>query len=290
MINLKLSGLAAVSGFILSLLIGIASGGGTAISLIRSLFCGLGFFALSSGIWVLINRFIPEILVAPPREEDNLLMGASSGSRVNISVEDENIPEGAVIPEEDRPENDMGNIADLVASGGPMGKPTPQPAAPPPPPSPPQDDFPWEPMPVLQEVNLESFTPDSLMAPPIMESPAPRGGAGMDQNAKESYTRAGTNMSSGAGASSDAGFTVSPSPLPFSGAAFGDEPGLETLPDLDAMAGAFMSSDDGGEEEPAPPAFPAERKILSTNKGQAMGGDYRSKDLASAIQTILKKD
>ncbi|GHV91533.1 hypothetical protein AGMMS50268_20360 [Spirochaetia bacterium] len=223
MINLKVSGLAAVSGFILSLLIGIASGGGTPISLIRSLFCGLGFFALSSGIWVLINRFIPEILAAPPREGDNLLLDGDSGSRVNISVEDENIPEDALIPEEDRPENDLDNIADLAdhPTGGP------KPAAPGPPP-PPQDDSPWEPMPpVLQEVNLESFSPDSPMEPSLMESPA-RGGAGMDQNAKESYTRAGTNVSPGA--SSDAGFTASPPPPPLSDAVFGDEPGFVTLP------------------------------------------------------------
>jgi hypothetical protein len=105
----------------------------------------------------------------------------------------------------------------------------------------------------------------------------------MDQNVKKSYTITG-NISPKVEAASG------PSPLPLAGMVFGDAPGFDTLPDLDAMAGAFMSSDSGGEEDVAPSAFPAERKMSSTNKGDTMGGDFNSKELASAIQTILKKD
>jgi hypothetical protein len=83
-----------------------------------------------------------------------------------------------------------------------------------------------------------------------------------------------------------------------------------SLPDLDAMAGAFSSGSDASlnSAETVPDAFsgggagdagvyeagteipaPVERRKTS-GKGQSMGGDFNPKDLASAIQTILSKE
>jgi hypothetical protein len=73
------------------------------------------------------------------------------------------------------------------------------------------------------------------------------------------------------------------------GSSLGNGTGFESLPDLDAMAGAFMSSEDEEEEDEAAVAYPVERKPPGT-KGQAMGRNLNSRELASAIQTILKKD
>jgi hypothetical protein len=56
------------------------------------------------------------------------------------------------------------------------------------------------------------------------------------------------------------------------------------------MAGAFMSSDEeeGGEIAASSSIFGAEPKSRTSGKGK--GDDYNPKELASAIQTILKRD
>lgn len=267
---MKLSGIAAVTGFILSLLIGVASGGGGLISLLRALISGLVFFGLAGGIWVLINRFLPELLLpAAAIGEDEFDPGEDAGPHVDISVDDgdDAIPAGAVTPGEDGAENDLGNISDLMEKPDAPSTgtaPAARPAAH-------QERYPWEPLvPVPEEAPLESLNSD---APPV----------GMDQNNKESYTKGGDDSLPGKGGSS--GFV--PAPLPMSPEGLGDS-GFESLPDLDAMAGAFMSSEDEEEDEAAL-TYPAERKPPET-KGQAMGGNLNSRELASAIQNILKKD
>ncbi|GHU70300.1 hypothetical protein FACS189450_04540 [Spirochaetia bacterium] len=260
-INLKLSGIAAAAGFILSLLVGIASGGGFFISLLRALAWGVVFFGLSYAVWVMINRFLPELLISPfAAGEDDPLPEETTGSRVDISLDDgdEIVPEGAVTPEEAGAENDLDNISDLLTEdSAPFAGSAPVSAD--------QDRFPWEP---AAPEDLNSGSPD----------------AGMDQNNKESYTKGGIDSFSGKGVSPD--FILSPLPRPLETSGPGDG-GIESLPDLDAMAGAFMSSEDA-EEEDAAVVYPAERKPPDS-KGKSMGGNLNSRELASAIQNILKK-
>jgi hypothetical protein len=266
-INLKLSGIAAAAGFILSLLVGIASGGGFPISLLRALLWGAVFFGLSCGIWVMINRFLPELLISPSAgADDGLLSGEPVGSRIDISLDDgdetvldpgENsldAPDGGIRPDEGGAENDLGNISDLMADGASSAVPGSESAAR----SAAEDPYPWEP------AALETVNPDGP-------------DAGMDQNSKESYTKKGK------GASVD----FVPAPLPLSLERSGDGKGLESLPDLDVMAEAFMSSEDVNEEEAA--VYPVERKPPDTT-GKSMEGKLNSRELASAIQSILKKD
>jgi hypothetical protein len=230
-----LSGIIAAAGFVLSLLVGVFSGGRFSFSLIRALICGAVFFGLACGIWVLINRFLPELLPSTQAEEDPLFpVEEEPGSRVDIFVDDndDTIPAGAVTPEENSAGNDLDNISDLAAAAG---------------------------------------------------TPA----AGMDQNNKESYTKGGGELFSGEGAAVD--FVPAPLPLSPENTIPGDKPGFESLPDLDAMAGAFTSSEDAGEEDAAPTAFPADGKPPGV-KGKSMVRDLNSRELASAIQSILKKD
>lgn len=270
-VNLKLSGIAAMTGFILSLLVGLASGGGFPVSLLRALVCALVFFGLSYGIWALINRFLPELLQpSAVAGDDGLVPEEEAGSHVDISVDDgdDTIPDGAVSPEEGGSENDLGNISDLISQddGTPFAGPVSavRPAV--------NRDFPWEPL-IPEEVPPESLSSD---VPDV----------GMDQNNKESYTKGGSDSLPGKGASSD--FVPAPLPVTLSGAGFKAGAGFESLPDLDAMAGAFMSSEDA-EEEGAAAVYPVERKPPGT-KGKSMDGKLNSRELASAIQSILKKD
>ncbi|GHV05131.1 hypothetical protein FACS189485_11660 [Spirochaetia bacterium] len=262
-INLKLSGIAAAAGFILSLLVGITSRGGFPISLLRALLCGAVFFGLSYGIWVMINRFLPELLISPSAAgEDGLLSGESAGSRIDISVDDGDetvldpgevsldASDEGVRPDEGGAENDLGNISDLMPGDG----------------APFAGSVPGSESAALENANPEG--PD----------------AGMDQNNKESYTKSGSDSLPGKGASVD----FVPTPLSLESSGLGDGKGLESLPDLDVMAEAFMSSEDADEEDAAA-VFPVERKPPDT-KGKSVEGKLNSRELASAIQSILKKD
>jgi hypothetical protein len=77
-VNLKLSAVLGAGALVLSLFIGLVSGVGI-FALWRALFFGAVFFGLASLAWLLIKRFLPEMLEGPP---------AGSGSWVDISVED----------------------------------------------------------------------------------------------------------------------------------------------------------------------------------------------------------
>jgi len=90
MFNVKISSITAGLAFILSLLIGIISGGNFPISFLRAVICGAVFFSLVAGIYILINMFLPELLQLgggqgqhEEAQEENAM-----GSHVDISVED----------------------------------------------------------------------------------------------------------------------------------------------------------------------------------------------------------
>jgi hypothetical protein len=265
--NPKLGGIAGAAGFVLSLLIGLLSGGAFSVSLMRAIFFGMVFFILSNVIWMFINRFLPELLM--PAEEEPLMTGLETGSRVNISVGDDEEPVNAAVPSEKDSGGELGDVAELAAGKARAG------------------------------------TVDSMPA----SLPARAGGAGpvkspvLDLGAEEGYNRSGVLAASGekkqSGAVSGpaeepaAAFEPLPPPSPLQNSSGGDSGGdIETLPDLDAMAGAFMSSDEeDGEEMAGPmPIFGAEPKPRAPGRAKSREDDYNPKEVASAIQTILKRD
>ncbi|MCL1929290.1 MAG: hypothetical protein FWG07_10940 [Treponema sp.] len=83
MFNFKISGIAAGAAFVLSLVIGLFSGSGFLIPLLRALIFAIIFFALSCLVFWLLAQFIPDLLSSP---EDDLGFPVS-GSRVDISVD-----------------------------------------------------------------------------------------------------------------------------------------------------------------------------------------------------------
>ena len=83
MFNFKISGIAAGTAFVLSLVIGLFSGSGFLIPLLRALIFAIIFFALSCLIFWLLAQFLPDLLSSP---EDDLGFPVS-GSRVDISVD-----------------------------------------------------------------------------------------------------------------------------------------------------------------------------------------------------------
>jgi hypothetical protein len=99
---------------------------------------------------------------------------------------------------------------------------------------------------------------------------------GLDQNGEEGYT-----SKEETGEKPPAGASVS---IAVPTAADADGSGeVDTLPDLDVMAEAFIPpiEEDQSQGISRPP---------SGNKPEKLDGDFKAKEMASAIQTILKRD
>jgi hypothetical protein len=76
--------LSASLGFILSLLLSLVSGAGV-FSLLRAVIFGAGFFVISSLLFWMVKRFLPELILS----EDDDLPSLSMGSQVDISLDDD---------------------------------------------------------------------------------------------------------------------------------------------------------------------------------------------------------
>jgi hypothetical protein len=106
--------------------------------------------------------------------------------------------------------------------------------------------------------------------------------AALDQNGEDDYTEKGNGAQFGAGASGESGGFVA---IP------GDSTNsVDELPDLGNLPSGFLPS--GGELETkvsmSPPAIPDTQAGGAGKKPGA--GDFNLKEMASAIQTILRKD
>jgi hypothetical protein len=84
--TIKINSIAGGIGFILSLIVGIISGGSFLIVLIRALSFGVIFFVFMEVFQRLIGTFLPELL--SPDVGASPVAKAAPGSRVDISVED----------------------------------------------------------------------------------------------------------------------------------------------------------------------------------------------------------
>ncbi|MDR1375077.1 MAG: hypothetical protein LBJ24_08920 [Treponema sp.] len=202
MFNPRLYAIAGGAAFVLSLLIGLISGAGFLMVLLRALAFAVVFALFAGGAYWVIGQFLPELLSSGSEEE-------IPGSRVNISVDGDGVEEygGALDP------------------------------------------------------NSDSFGENVL---------------GLDQKAEEGYTTRGEVAEK-----LPAGSSVS---IAVPAAADADGSGeVDTLPDLDAIAEAFIPSieDDQLQGVSRPP---------SGNRPEKLDGDFNTKEMASAIQTILKRD
>ena len=264
MLDLKFSGIFAVAAFVLSLLIGLVSRATMPMLIIRPLIFAVIFFALSAAIKILVSRFLPELL-------EGIADGDSSrpGSRINI-LEDGGASDSSAMAEgfisgalgqvsvgakPDDSEDDLGDISELskrISSSLGAG----------------------------EDTSTEESIP------------------GIDQNEKERYTDNGGSSDSiepdfssmfSAGSSAPAGGQAKAA-----GAGPKKNVGLdsdEALPDLDSMAGAFMSSSSVEEQEVSEYSSPiSPRKSASSDKTPKWTGDFDPKEIAMGLRTVLNKD
>jgi hypothetical protein len=291
--NSKIGGIAAAFSFVLSLVIGLIFGNG-AFALARALVFAVFFFVLVNILLIIIRRFLPELL------DFDLETGEDyrPGSRVNITE-----GESAII---------LGDEAGLESLGSRQG---------------PGGGFSAEPDLSGDRFSYgddDGGDQDSgggdlpgFDAARIGLDAAPAGGVpspdlALDQGGKDGYNEEKNVSAPGAGERTG-GAEFSSRPVPREDAALpGDNSSVDVLPDLEAMSQAFLAStreaDAAGTagagiedettgqtddvfrlsvtgKEPDPSS-----RYYAGNKPVEMKGDFPPKQLAQAIQTVLKRD
>ncbi|MDR1908833.1 MAG: hypothetical protein LBQ35_02835 [Spirochaetaceae bacterium] len=274
MINFKLGAVAAALGFLLSLMVGLLTGAGL-FALVRALLFGAFFFVLACGLYIAVSRFLPELLElsASPGTENE------PGSRVNISVE-----------------GDVGSGAFDFASPAGRGA----------------EEAGFDPGAPIPNAALDQLGEDAYTREGASAGPAPAAGPGFEAPVFETGAAPPIFES---GPLSSAGSPVPPE----EGAALpggADNPdSVDVLPDLEAMSQAFLAStqeaeqgggEAEGENDPFEGGGPPDTKegVFEVsvsgrsrapapyigNKPVALEGDFPPKDIAQALQTILKRE
>ena len=111
--------------------------------------------------------------------------------------------------------------------------------------------------------------------------------AGMDQIAEDDYTEKGMG-DFGTGKEKGA-WTQTERKAPAE-TSFGFSDSEESLPDLDSMAGAFISSSSDENPETVEYSASTPARKQSSNKAQAWTGDFNAKEIAAGLRTVLNKD
>jgi len=281
---IKWGGFAAVAAIFISIFTGILFGVNPLFIFLRALIFGIVFFGIGFGLKFVIGSFFPEILETNANETPEQ---REAGSQINITV-DNSTGEYAV-PELYKTRGDpdeMGNIEDLISG---LFKPRRS------------DD-------------------DDIFVSNKQEAPRPA----IDRKRESGYNNEKFDVSQLQGDGFDVddwgGGIDEPSAdsrdetekrgaaAPQFSSSFGDDVGMESMPDLDLMAQAF-SGFGGGSPMPSPvSSSPAVQEFIPTqpvaqfeaaepdrdqykgNKPQQMEVDFDPKDMAKGISTILNKD
>jgi hypothetical protein len=250
--NFKISGIAAASGFFVSLVLNLASGAAFPVFLARPIAFGVLFFVISGIIYFLISHFLPELLdgdTPVPGGRINIAEDSEAGetsfaaAATNVSA----APSVKAALADDSDEN-LGDISGYLQSGGaPMGARAAGPGG------------------------------GSLAAEPAFPAPPVDQVDAGDYNVNgEVYASSPPGRPGGGGVSSAA------PAVPGS---------IDILPDLDSLAGAFLPGSGDAEGDTVDYSIPSPAKKPSVNsKGQKMEGDFNPKDLAMGIRTILSKE
>jgi len=277
---MRYSGVFAGIAFALSFLIGIISRSSMPMLIIRPLIFAVLFFAITTLGSVLISRFLPELMEGGIPDEDDL----SPGSKVNI-LEDDGQPDS---PE--TPELFVAMSSSDEASAG--AKPDDS-----------DDDL----------GDISELSERSAVY-------AVAGGSvpGIDLDAKEGYTEKGESSGSivpdfsnmfgteshfevpadgqerAAGAAAKAGVDAgakSTSARNVGAKTRGGSNSDDSLPDLDSMAGAFMSApSDEGTEDSGFSVSALSAKPSSSKKAPEWTGDFNAKEIAMGLRSVLNKE
>jgi len=240
-------GAAFVLAFIISLLLGHTS---LPVALARAGGFAALFFCMGTGIWALINIFIPELLNAQNDDASNVFSKKSTGARVNITLDD--MPDAALpaaLPDagvEAAGADEVGDFKDLVSRS------------------------------MKSERDIDQKPATGYTENRQQEEFVPVFDASADSALENELDN--VKIDGLGDFSMDFGAFV-----PEGGKAGDSDPFMDSFSFLPGT-GDSMSA----EETHAPPASP-QRKI-STNKPAQLQGDFDPKEIAAGIRTVLEKD
>jgi hypothetical protein len=310
--NSKIGGIVAVFGFVFSLIIGLISGNGV-FAFMRALILAVFFFILVNILLVIIRRFLPELLdfdLQPngdyhPGSRVNIteggpaaILGGEAGLENLGSRQGRDDEGGGSVAEPDL-SSDRFSYDDGIGGdqGGIDGAPL---------------DFGATPAGSGAAPSPESGGLSGLGAPLGGDSlgGVPPSVPALDQRGKDGYNEKGSASDSQAEsrAMRTDGVGLSPRPALREDAALPDDgSSVDVLPDFEAMSQAFLASTretgtDGAEaettgqtedvfrlsvtgQEPDPSS-----RYYKGNKPVEMEGDFPPKQIAQAIQTVIKRD
>jgi hypothetical protein len=247
-------GVAFLLAFIISLLLGHTN---LLVALIRAACFAALFFGLGAGLWAVINIFIPELLSAQGDAVGNVFSGKSTGSRVNITLDD--TPEAAVpgaMPGIGGAMNDeeVGDFNDLISRSINPGRDIDQ-----------DDAIGY----TAPEEAGEGFTPS-------FDNLGSGLGSGLDDSLGDS-SDSDVKIDGLGDFSMDFGAFV-----PEGGA------GASSDPFMDSFSFLPGSGDSAGTEK-TPSAEP-QRKVASGKPAAELQGDFDPKEIAAGIRTVMEKD
>ena len=289
--NFRWAFMAAIFGAVVSLLLGLVSGVGFGLVLVRALIFGAVFFGLGFALYFVVNTYFPEILYIT--EDTGTTTNEAGDGHISIAMD--SMGEYAV-PElfnKQGDPNEIGNIDDLISGIFRPGEGRSEPAE--------------SSQPAYPNVN---FSMDA---------------EGLDLNKETSYndtSEFGDASFGDLGDISSGGFNEAPAvetPPPAEKPQvfqpqftpqIGDDDGLGGLPDLDMMAMAFTNLSDSqpSSVSSAPASAPAsaptpsmgpmssadesapDRSQYKGNKAQPLQGDFQPQAIAQGIRTVLSKD
>ena len=256
MINMKTGVIISAAAFLLSFLLGLLNHAVIPMLIIRPIVFAVVFFIIYSAITTLVSRFLPELLEGTGKNEPLNF----PGSQIDITVGSE---------QDSSQETSSG-----LNLGGLEGAPSVEGAKPD----------------AIEPGDIEDIS--NLMT--AKSRPQPAGGSvpsGMDHNEESGYNTGGAS-----GESFNAGFGSFSDPT--AGSPSGSAAGSartnnsdDALPDLDSMAGAFTATSAGEEADVTDYSTPAPaRKSSSNKKAEEWSEDFKPKEIAMGIRTVLEKD
>ena len=269
MFNLRASIFAAVTAFILSLMIGLLSRTAMPQLLVRPVIFAIIFFVAATLIYFLVNRFLPELVPGETREDETT--DFLPGSHLDITEGDSaDFPEASpsaagqlfMGAQADDSEEGLGNISDIHTKNAGQGMAGMDQNT--------KDEY-------NGEGKLEELSDSDEFVPwdPLAGSGGPMA---VGEDIRPVNRQDEAPPSGGKSTVPDAPFLGSPGSEDF-------------FPDLDSMAGAFIpSSSGGGSDAGEYPGSVSSSKRSRRNDAPAWSEDFNAKDMAAGLRTVLNKE
>lgn len=265
MFNFKASGISAAGAFFISMLLGLISGAGFGVVLLRAIIFAALFFILANAVWMIISRFMPDLLDGQS-EIDFEADEHTRGAKVDISVGDDG--EYATYSENASRESDV-HQADGVDSEGEN----------------------------LEEVaRRRSFKADedeSEFEEDVEEietvqdldeaSDSVEIKTGLDHDSEAGYTVKKGESDEGTAAKKRRGTPARPPEIIHD---------VDELPDLQLFADSFVAPivDEEQLDPDTSPTVSSASGFSSSSPKAAGSGNFDVNEMVSAIQTMLKRD